>query len=198
MEKGGLANGLSQAGIKQADCWLLADEMRLGLHGMVRRVWAPRGVKVRQRRQIVYQWQYLALGVDSVRGKLYWAWLENVKKETLAQLVAEWKEEGIAALVWDGSGSHRARLVKQAGVRLIGLPAYAPELNPAERIIEEIRGKVEGWVYEDLATKRAKAEQFLQELAADPERVRRLAGWEWIQQAARQLPYGTSSELRGK
>ena len=52
--------------------------MRIGLHGMVRRVWVPRGVKVRQRRQIVYQWQYLALAVDSVRGELYWAWLERV------------------------------------------------------------------------------------------------------------------------
>jgi len=162
--------------------------MRIGLHGMVRRVWVPRGVKVRQRRQIVYQWQYLALAVDSVRGELYWAWLENVKKETMAQLVKEWKETGIDALVWDGSGSHRARLVKEAGVRLINLPAYAPELNPAERIIEEIRGKIEGRVYESLQAKRDKAEAFLHELAAEPARVRRLAGWDWIQEAASQLP----------
>ncbi len=75
------------AELQQSSCWACADEMRLGLHGMVRRVWAPRGVKVRQRRQIVYRWQYLALAVDGVRGQLHWAWLDNVKKETMVGLV---------------------------------------------------------------------------------------------------------------
>ena len=32
-----------------------ADEMRVGLRGMVRRVWGRRGVKVRQRLQLVYE-----------------------------------------------------------------------------------------------------------------------------------------------
>ena len=36
-----------------------ADEMRVGLRGMVRRVWGVRGVKVIQRLQLVYEWKYL-------------------------------------------------------------------------------------------------------------------------------------------
>ncbi|MCL4534245.1 MAG: transposase [Bacteroidetes bacterium] len=112
---------------------------------------------MRQRRQIVYRWQYLALAVDSVRGQMYWAWLDNVKKETVAELVKGWKERGITALVWDGSGGHRARLVREAGVKLIGLPPYAPELNPAERVFQEIRGRTEGRLYENLEAKRAAA-----------------------------------------
>ena len=44
-----------------------ADEMRLGLRGMVRRVWGRRGVKLRQRFQLVYEWQYLFLVVDMFR-----------------------------------------------------------------------------------------------------------------------------------
>ena len=35
-----------------------ADEMRVGLRGMVRRVWGVRGVKVVQRLQLVYEWKY--------------------------------------------------------------------------------------------------------------------------------------------
>ncbi len=42
-----------------------ADEMRVGLIGQVRRVWAPRGVKVVQPLEYTYQWQYLALTVNS-------------------------------------------------------------------------------------------------------------------------------------
>ena len=41
------------AGVTAATALAWADEMRLGLHGRVRRVWAPRGVKVRQRVQLV-------------------------------------------------------------------------------------------------------------------------------------------------
>jgi transposase len=30
------------------------------------------------------------------------------------------------------------------------LPSYSPELNPAERIFEEVRRRVEGKIYESL------------------------------------------------
>ena len=48
-----------------------ADEMRVGLRGMVRRVWGRRGVKVRQRLQLVYKWRYLFLAVDVEKGKVH-------------------------------------------------------------------------------------------------------------------------------
>src|SRR5512133_1083722 len=162
--------------------------MRLGLHGQVRRVWAPRGVKVRQRRQIEYRWAYLAVAVDSLRGELHWTWLANMKKETVAPVVAAWKALGIEAIVWDGSGSHKARLVREVGMPLIFLPAYSPELNPAERIIEAVRARVEGRVWAGLEAKCAEAEGFLWELAADPALVKQLAGWDWIQTACQLLP----------
>ena len=188
MEKEGLAAGLSGAGVRRDDVWLLADEMRLGLHGQVRRVWAPRGVKVRQRRQIAYRWTYLALGADAVRGRLYWAWRPNMRQETLASVVAAWAAEGVAAVVWDGSGSHKGRRVRQTGMRLIGLPPYSPELNPPERVFQELRGALEGRAYDALEAKVAAAETILRELAADPERTRRLVGWSWIRAAHDALP----------
>ena len=174
--------------MRQGDAWAHADEMRLGLHGQVRRVWAPRGVKVRQRRQIAYRWTYLVLAVDGRRGELRWTWTTTVRKEALAPVVVAWQAAGLTALVWDSSGSHRARLVRDVGVPLIPLPAYAPELNPAERVFEEVRRVSEGRVYPDLDAKRAAAEPVLTALAADPARVRRLAGWPWIAAADAGLP----------
>jgi hypothetical protein len=187
LEKGGLSQKLAEASLKQTDQWVVADEMRLGLHGQVRRVWAPRGVKVRQKRQIVYEWAYLVLAVDGIRGEIHWEWTGNVKKETIAPVVASWRGKGIGAIVWDGAGYHKAHLVRDVGVPLIGLPSQSPELNPTERVIEEIRGRVEGRVYDGLQAKRQEAEAVLQELAEDPERVRRLAGWHWIREAHSQL-----------
>jgi hypothetical protein len=162
--------------------------MRLGLVGQVRRVWAPRGVKVRQRRQIVYQWRDLALAVDWGEATLRWRWLPNLKKETVAELVGTWQNEGVGALVWDGSGSHRARAVRAAGPMQIRLPADAPELNPAERVFEEIRGQCEGRVDATLDAKVAAVEQFLIDLRADTVRLRRLVGWDWISKALAHLP----------
>ena len=64
-----------------------AYEMRVGLRGMVRRVCGVRGVKVVQRLQLVYDWKYLFLVVDFVRGKLEWAWMDSMSSETVARAV---------------------------------------------------------------------------------------------------------------
>ena len=165
-----------------------ADELRLGLLGRVRRVWAPRGVKVRQRVQLRYEWRWLALAVDGAGGRLWWRWLPNLRKEAVAPAVEDWKADGIGALVWDGAPSHRARLVRAAGPPLVALPAAAPELNPAERVFQELRRAVEGLVYATLDDKVAAVERELAALAADPARLRSLAGWGWIADNLARLP----------
>lgn len=165
-----------------------ADEMRLGLHGRVRRVWAPRGVKVRQRVQLRYEWRYLALAVNGIAGRLWWQWLPNMRKEAVAPVVVAWQEAGLAALVWDGAPAHRARLVRDVGMTLVTQPPAAPELHPAERVFQELRRAVEGLVYATLDEKVTLVERELAALEADPARLRRLTGWAWITDTLAQLP----------
>ena len=64
-----------------------ADEMRVGLRGMVRRVWGRRGVKVHQRVQMVYKWMYLFLVVDVRRGRLLWSWIDSMRSAAIAAAV---------------------------------------------------------------------------------------------------------------
>lgn len=164
-----------------------AAEMRLGLHGQVRRRWTPRGVKLRLKVEIRYVWRYLALAVD-LTGRLRWRWLERFRKEPIAETITAWHADGVAALVWDNAPSHTAKLVHAVGLPLVGLPPYSPELNPPERVFEELRRAVEGVVYGDIAHKVAAVEAVLLDLAADPARVQRLVGWEWIRQSLAALP----------
>jgi hypothetical protein len=77
--------------------------------------------------------------------------------------------------------------VQQLAVVRIEQPAAAPELNPAERVFEELRRAVEGDPYATIEEKVAVVERELQALAAAPERVKRLAGWQWIRDACAQL-----------
>lgn len=65
---------------------------------------------------------------------------------------------------------------------------YSPELNPAERIFEELRRAVEGIIYETLEAKKQAVESELRQLAADPQRVKRLVGWDWLCAALNSLP----------
>lgn len=171
-----------------------ADEMRLGLRGMVRRVWGRRGVKVRQRLQLVYEWVYLFLVVDGWEGKLHWTWLDSMKAETVGAAVKGLRHHNeVAAVVWDGARSHRSKLVQSVGLPLIGLPPYSPELNPAERVFEEVRRWIEGRVYPSVKEKVEAVEAFLTELESNPERVRTLAGWAWIVDAVQRLPTGLAA-----
>ena len=160
-----------------------ADEMRLGLISQVRRVWAPIGVKIVQKIQINYTYIYLHLVVDGINGVIDWIWADNMKQESVVKAVAAWQETGFDAFVWDGASSHRGNDVKALAATLIRQPSYSPELNPAERVFEAIRAEVEGEVYATIADKQERVEQFLKELSAAPERIKQLAGWDWIHEA---------------
>jgi len=185
VEKG----GLGQATSKSVIAW--ADEMRLGLHGVIRNVWAKYGTKIVQKLQISYKWLYLNLAVDGVGGRLWWNWQPNMKKESVVAGLEAFSEAGVAVVVWDGAGSHKAAVVRAVEVGQIIQPGYAPELNPAERVFLEVRRKIEGRVYSSLAEKQAAAEEYLKELAADSEGIKRLAGWGWLKENLASLPNNT-------
>ncbi len=163
--------------------------MRIGLRGMVRRVWGRRGVKVRQRLQLVYKWLYLFVVVDIRKGKLYWTWITSMKAEMIKAVVKGLKQQTeVGAVVWDGAPGHRDQRVQGLGMPLIGLPPYSPELNPAERVFEEVRRWIEGKVYRSIDDKVEAVHAFLSELESDPDRVRALTAWDWIDEAIQGLP----------
>ena len=166
-----------------------ADEQRIGLRGTTRRVWGRRGTKVRQRLQLRYEWAYLFAAVDARAGTIWWDWLDTMKAADLQPVVAEVRARGLLdALVWDGAPSHADGAVRAAGLPLVALPPSSPELNPAERLFEEVRRRVEGRVYATLSDKVDAVEAFLRELDADPARVRHLCDWAWIADAHDALP----------
>lgn len=173
------------------DGWAVecSDELRLGLHGRTRRVLAPKGIKIVQRLQLEYRWRYLLLAVAPLSGELRWAWIERMRQEDLLPVLQRWAPR---CLVWDGAPSHRGTQVAALPLRRVPLPAYAPQLNPAERIFQEIRARVEGVVYDTLEAKQAVADAYLQDLRRDPDRVKRLCGWSWLTDALHSLSVDTA------
>jgi hypothetical protein len=163
--------------------------LQVGLLGQVRRRWGRCGVRLRQRVQRRRTYRSLFLAVDVRRGRIWYCWLDSMRGEEFCGVVrGVERTTDIAVLVWDGAPGHRGERVARIGVPLVALPPYSPELNPAERLFEAIRARIEGEVYATLDEKCARVDAILAEWDAHPEQVRSLVGWQWLLDALDQLP----------
>lgn len=176
---------LSQAGVNPTHKAWHCDEMRFGLWGQVRRRWGRKGVKIIQKVQIEFAWQYLVLAVDVMCCELRWAWASRMNQAQLKPIFQSWSPD---AVVWDGASAHRGQAMGQLGFARIFLPPYSPELNPPERVFEVLRQVVEGQVYPSLQGKRHAIDRELRRLNANKPQLRTLIGWDWILDAFQQLP----------
>ena len=185
MAKKGLETELIQAECTRDTAWYFSDEMRFGLWGQVRKRWGLRGVKIIQPKQIIFAWRYLVLAVDVVHLDLKWTWAQRMNQVQLKPIFEHWQ---LNTVIWDGATAHRGRDMAKLGMKRIFLPSYSPELNPAERIFEEVRRHIEGFVYPSLDAKQHRIDHFLRQLRADKDRLRSLVTWDWIETVFQQLP----------
>lgn len=117
------------------------DEHRLGLFPVVRRVWAPQGQRPVARVERHYEWLYVYGFVRPSTGQSWWCLLPTVNTAAMGLALATFaRDERIDAahrvmIVLDQAGWHvSGRLVVPEGIDLVFLPAYSPELQPAERL----------------------------------------------------------------
>ena len=57
-------------------------------------------------------WKYthVAVAIDPLTGRLWWAWQKNMKGAEMARIWGAWAEDpDIDGWVWDGAGATRAR-----------------------------------------------------------------------------------------
>lgn len=96
-------------------------------------------------------------------------------------------------IVWDGAGFHRAREVKEIrGVSFIELPSYSPELNPVERLIEELRKSTANKVFENLDQIEDKLIEALRHYINNRDKVQSLCEYSWIKSQLKSLSMSTS------
>jgi transposase len=134
------------------------DEHRLGLLPVVRRVWAPRGRRPTARVERRYRWLYVYGFVRPAAGQTRWLLSPTVTAAAFAVALREFaRDEGIgpdrrALLVVDQAGWHVAKdLPLPDGLHLAFLPAYSPELQPAERLWELVDEPVANRAFPGLA-----------------------------------------------
>jgi transposase len=117
------------------------DEHRIGLLPLVRRVWAPKGKRPIAPVQQRYEWLYVCGFVRPTTGETVWWLLSTVTALLFGQVLAAFAREVGAGpdkrilLVLDGAGWHTGEaMAVPEGIHLLFLPAYSPELQPAEHL----------------------------------------------------------------
>ena len=131
------------------------------------------------------EFTYVSGGVRPLQGQLDWSLSDKMNTERMAAFLSQvsraYPQEFIVMVV-DGAGSHKAKdLIVPENVRLIRLPGYSPELNPQERIWDEVREKTfPNLVLDQMAAVVERLKGGMATLAADAERVRRISAWPWI------------------
>jgi transposase len=112
----------------------------LGLKPALRRVWAPCGERPTALADPQYEWLRLFAAVRPKSGLVFRLVLPHLTAEMmqlfLDEFARQYATEGKRLVpVLDGASAHRARsLQTPERIAVVSLPAYTPELNPAERL----------------------------------------------------------------
>ena len=115
------------------------DEARFGQQGTITDVWARTGSRPRAVRQTRYEWVYLYAAAEPATGESAALLAPNVNTGTmnafLKVLDAQRKPGEQFVLIMDQAGWHKSRtLALPAGITVLLLPPYSPELNPVENL----------------------------------------------------------------
>lgn len=161
------------------------DEARFGRLSDPRRCWAPAPIRPLVKVALVREYTYAYAAVTPKDGDLVWmltAKMDTPSMNAFVEHVCRRYPDEYVLMVLDGASSHRSQdLQLPENMALVRLPAYSPELNPAERLWEELREKeFANRVFESLGAAIAQAARGLQRLQSHPEYLQSLTGWNWI------------------
>jgi hypothetical protein len=164
---------------------MFQDEGRFGLLGSPRRCWAPHGTRpvVAARLERKYLYAFSAVSPhDGVLDSLVLPWVSAQTMSLFLAEVAQRHAREFVLMVMDQAGWHLAgELVVPQNMRLLFLPAYSPELNPAEHLWESLREDCfANHVFADLDAVEYALTEGLAALEADPARTRSMTGFNWI------------------
>ena len=164
---------------------MFQDEGRFGLLGTPRHCWAPHPVRpvvgARLQRQYLYAFSAVSPH-DGVMDSMVLPWVNAQMMSLFLAEVAQRHAKEFIAMVMDQAGWHVAGdLVVPANMRLIYLPPYSPELNPAEHLWEAVREeRFANHVFANLDGVDAALTQGLVSLESDRARTQSLTGFYWI------------------
>jgi transposase len=168
------------------------DESRLGLHLPKPRRLTSRGVKPLQPVVPGYESYWLYAAVEPATGDAYWLEMPELNSlcfETFLDHFSQHDPDSDHLLVLDNASAHTATtLTRPDNVCLLHLPPYSPELNPVERLWQDLKSRID--VFDQHV--RTSLEALRDHVAAiinryQPQQLRSLTGYPYIREALNAL-----------
>lgn len=157
------------------------DESRFGLMTKQKKVLVSKGIKPIGQYQHSYQWLWLWGCFSPITGdSFYWETplvsndiFENYLKDFSCQNPRELK-----IVIIDNAGFHTSQNITiPDNIKLIRIPPYTPELNPAEKVWQWMKDKVAMKLFKDMKTLQDKITEMVNQLT--PELIMSITGYEF-------------------
>jgi transposase len=167
------------------------DEHRIGLQPVTRRVWVEWGETATATVNWKREWLWLYAFVQPKTGETYWWLLPYVNSELFNRVLKDFAEhfklgkDKRVILPLDQAGWHTTeKLQVPDGIQLLHLPAYSPELQPAERLWPLVNEPLVNQAFNSIAEVEELVYQRCQRLLQQQELIRGLASYHWFPIAA--------------
>ena len=161
------------------------DEHRYGLISTVRRCWTLSGHRVVAPYHTKYQWGYVYGACELIEAQAFFLLLPTVSLVTsqiFLEHLVQTDPEAIDVVIWDQAGFHPEPSVHglPEQIRILPLPPYCPELNPMEKLWDQVQRSISNAAWQTLDAIESEIVDVLQPFWQSVSRVRRFLGENWL------------------
>lgn len=156
------------------------DESRFGLMTKQKRVLVSKGIKPIGKYQHSYKWLWLWGCFSPVTGDAFYWETSHVGNDIFEGFLNDFSKTNpkeLKLLIIDNAGFHSCQNITiPENIKLIRIPAYAPELNPAEKVWQWMKGKVAMKFFKSTKMLQNKITEMVAQLT--PDLVKSITGYE--------------------
>ena len=126
------------------------DEMRYGLHPLLRKMWSLVGHRMVAPVNRRFEWGYLFGAIEVEGGGSEFLYTDGVLKEFDREFLNQISRNDLKCehvVIGDGAGFHHregqdGEECLPANIHVLTLPPYSPELNPIEKLWDIVKDKI--------------------------------------------------------